>query len=38
MSAIVLAVFNDSLREALEGAITTITNNIEAANSSPSVG
>ncbi|OIQ25108.1 Flp family type IVb pilin [uncultured Vibrio sp.] len=38
MSAIVLAVFNDSLREALEGAITTITGNIEAANSSPNVG
>ncbi|WP_394125372.1 Flp family type IVb pilin [Vibrio hepatarius] len=35
MSAIVLAVFNDTLRTALEGAITTISGNITAANTTP---
>ena len=35
MSAIVLAVFNDTLRTALEGAITTISSNITAANTTP---
>ncbi|ARR43002.1 Flp family type IVb pilin [Vibrio campbellii] len=38
MSAIVLAVFNDALREALQGAIDTISGNIEAANKPPVAG
>lgn len=38
MSAIVLAVFNDALRESLQGAIDTISSNITAANSAPSAG
>ncbi|PAW09152.1 Flp family type IVb pilin [Vibrio sp. V1B] len=32
MSAIVLAVFNDALYKALEGAVSTISDNITAAN------
>ncbi|MGR5234695.1 Flp family type IVb pilin [Vibrio rotiferianus] len=35
MSAIVLAVFNDTLRGALQGAIDTISSNIDAANKPP---
>lgn len=35
MSAIVLAVFNDTLRGALEGAIKTISDNITAASTAP---
>ncbi|MGR6833233.1 Flp family type IVb pilin [Aliivibrio wodanis] len=35
ISAIVLAVFNGTLRDALEGAMSTISSNIEAANSAP---
>ncbi|KOO13103.1 fimbrial protein [Vibrio xuii] len=38
MSAIVLAVFNDTLRTALDGAIATISSNIEAANNAPAAG
>lgn len=37
ISAIVLAVFNGTLRDALEGAMSTISSNIEAANSAPAV-
>lgn len=32
MSAVVLAVFNGALREALEGAVSTISSNIAAAD------
>ncbi|WP_063656124.1 Flp family type IVb pilin [Aliivibrio fischeri] len=35
ISAIVLAVFNGTLRDALEGAMSTISSNIEAANTAP---
>jgi len=38
MSAIVLAVFNDTLRGALEGAISTISDNIDAASKAPVAG
>ncbi len=35
MSAIVLAVFNGTLQEALQGAMDTISTNITAANTAP---
>lgn len=38
MSAVVLTVFNDALRSALEGAIATISDNIDAASQPPVVG